>query len=259
MPELPDLQVISGNLARRFVGKRLSSVTVQKTKKLTTSSGEFASAFAGATLASICRDGKELKLNFDNGNMLALHLMREGQLTAEDDGSSKHRIIELRFEGGAYLAMLDFMKQATAVINPPQNSVPDALSDSFTLEYLSSILAKKKTVTLKAFLVDQSNMRGIGNAYADEILWAARISPFSKCGNVPQESVTVLYEKIGEVLKGAEAKIRERSPDLISGEIRDFLNVHRKDVSQTPTGVEILNEKVGGKSTYYTSEQALYE
>lgn len=259
MPELPDLQVISKNLSKTFSGEKLLKVTIHKTKKVTTPSEVLNNALGGCKVVSIDRDGKELIIKLDNGEKLALHLMREGQLSTTKDEKGKHKIVELEFENDKYLVMSDFMKQATVVLGPESSSVPDALSDDFTLDYLVSRLTKKKSSTIKPFLVDQSNVKGIGNAYADEILWAAGISPKSKCGKITDDAVKTLHAKIGDVLHYAEQKIRERDPNLISGEIRDFLNVHTKTSTHSPTGAEIIKEKISGKSTYYTSEQKLYQ
>lgn len=259
MPELPDLEVIGKNLEKRLSGKKVQNVNASKTKKQTTTTEQFVGALSGATVNSVRREGKELLFSFDNGIKVSMHLMREGQLYINEDGNIKHQIIKLEFEDGDFFVMSDFMKQAVAVIDPELSEVPDALSEGFTIDYLTSRLAKKKTATIKGFLVDQSNIRGIGNAYADEILWAALVSPKTKCGKIPQDAIEVLYQKIGEILLKAEDSIREREPDLISGEIRDFLCVHNKNATESPTGQPIINEKIGGKSTYYTQEQVLYE
>ena len=216
-------------------------------------------ALSGASVNSVSREGKELVFYFDNGVKVNMHLMREGHLYINEDGNVKHQIIKLEFEDGDFFVMSDFMKQAIAIIDPESSDVPDALSESFTVDYLVSRLGKKKTATIKGFLVDQSNVRGIGNAYADEILWSALISPKTKCGKLPQDAIEVLHQKIGDILVAAEKSIREREPDLISGEIRDFLYVHNKTATESPTGYPIINEKISGKSTYYTEEQVLYE
>ncbi|OQW66771.1 DNA-formamidopyrimidine glycosylase family protein [Methylomonas sp. 11b] len=259
MPELPDLQVISKNLEKRLLGKKVLKVNASKTKKQTTTTEHFMDALCGASVSAVSREGKELIFSFDNGVKVSMHLMREGQLYINEEGNIKHQIIKLEFEDGDFFVMSDFMQQAIAVINPEYSDVPDALSENFTIDYLASCLDKKKTATVKGFLIDQSNMRGIGNAYADEILWAALISPKTKCGKLPRDAIEVLHQKIGDVLLRAENSIVERKPDLISGEIRDFLCVHNKNATESPTGHSIINEKIGGKSTYYTQEQVLYE
>lgn len=259
MPELPDLQVIGKNLEKSLALEKVQKVILHKTKKIKTPQDDFTTAFEGSSVRSISRDGKELVFSFKNGNRLAIHLMREGRFALEDEEKiARFKILELIFESGKYLALTDFMKQATARINPPEETVPDATSDEFTLGYLEDRLAKRRNATIKAFLVDQKNVRGIGNAYADEILWAARIAPQSKCGTIPEEVIGSLHREIGKVLARAEEQIRDADPNLVSGEIRDFLVVHRKDRSETPTGAKIIKGKVGGKSTYYTDEQELF-
>lgn len=260
MPELPDLQVIGKNLEKRLQHEKVEKVVLHKTKRIAASQNDFAAAFEGSSIRSISRDGKELTFDFENGNRLVVHLMREGRFALEDHESiGRYKILELFFGAGKYLALNDFMKQATARINPPKETVPDALAKTFTVDYLQNRLRIKRNSTIKAFLVDQKNIRGIGNAYADEILWATRIAPQSKCGKLPEKVVESLHGTIRQVLAQAEVQIREADPELVSGEIRDFLAVHRKDRSETPTGAAIIKAKVGGKSTYYTSEQTLFE
>jgi len=107
-------------------------------------------------------------------------------------------------------------------------------------------------------LINQDNILGIGNAYADEILWETRLSPATKCGDIPDSIVSALYKNIIAVLETAVNKIKEIEPNIISGEIRSFMNVHNKDKKLSPTGYEILTDKVGGKITYFTEEQILY-
>ena len=259
MPELPDLEVISKNLEKRLSGKKIKKVNASKTKKLTTTTEQFMDTLKGATVKSIKREGKELFFYFDNDTIINMHLMREGRLHINEDGNEKHHIIKLTFEDDDFFVMSDFMKQAIASINPGIPEVPDALSENLTIEYLTARLDKKKNSTIKGFLIDQNNIRGIGNAYADEILWAALISPKNKCGKLPSSAIRTLHEKISEVLKKAEVSIREHEPDIISGEVRDFLSVHNKKSTESPTGQTIIKEKVSGKSTYYTNEQVLYE
>jgi len=107
-------------------------------------------------------------------------------------------------------------------------------------------------------LIDQSVVKGIGNAYADEILWAARISPHSMTGRIPGNKLIELFNAIGMVLHDAVASIKRISPDIISGEERSFLKVHNKAVKETDTGYPIIVDRVVSKITYYTKEQVLY-
>ena len=259
MPELPDLQAFRHNLARRLTGKQVEKIHATVTKKLNTSEKELQRALIGASVTSVYRDGKELHFAFDNGNVLALHLMLKGQLHFFD-GKNEQRfpIVEIHFAGGPGLAMSDFQKQATVTLNPEPRIAPDALSDDAGYEYLKERLHRSKT-SIKKLLTDQKIIRGIGNAYADEILWHARISPFSTCNKIPDAAIIKLAKSIKSVCAKAEKSILKENPDIIGGEIRDFMAIHNQELKQSPTKANIHVKETGGKKTYYTDEQILYE
>lgn len=110
----------------------------------------------------------------------------------------------------------------------------------------------------KAFLIDQSIVRGIGNAYADEILWQAKISPKSAVGKIPDYVIEELLASIKSVLTEAVEEIKKISPKIISGEVPGFLRIHHPDRSESPTGHRIIKQQVASKTTYFTAEQVLY-
>jgi formamidopyrimidine-DNA glycosylase len=111
---------------------------------------------------------------------------------------------------------------------------------------------------VKAFLIDQSILRGIGNAYVDEILWQARISPKSIVGRIPDHIIDDLVASIRSVLIDAIANIKREKPKTISDEVRGFLRVHNLNRSESPTGHRIMTEQVASRITYFTDEQVLY-
>lgn len=78
-------------------------------------------------------------------------------------------------------------------------------------------------------MLDQQLIRGIGNAYADEILWDAGISPFSVSGKIPPGKISALAKSIRKVLKAAEKRIIKKHHGIIAGEVRDFLLIHNPD------------------------------
>ena len=100
---------------------------------------------------------------------------------------------------------------------------------------------------------------GIGNAYADEILWEARISPFSICSKIPDSGIKAIVKSIKSVLEDAVQQILKTQPNIISGEVRDFLKIHNSKKKESPTGGKIHNKMIGGRITYYTDEQELFE
>jgi formamidopyrimidine-DNA glycosylase len=116
----------------------------------------------------------------------------------------------------------------------------------------------KSKAAIKSWLLDQKQIRGIGNAYADEILWQAGISPFSISNKIPDSHIKSLDKAIKSVLRNAEKMILKTNPDIISGELRDFLDIHNSKKLRSPTGGKILVKTVGARKTYYTNEQELF-
>jgi formamidopyrimidine-DNA glycosylase len=254
MPELPDLQVFSRNLTKTLKGKRIKKV-VCHSKKLNVPVKELQDALEGAELTKVERVGKELHLLFDNKHVLGLHLMLHGQLKLAQEEEPKSLVIALKFDDGSVLSMTDFQAAATPTLNPKANNTPDALA--VTADHLREKLAKTRT-PVKTVLMDQKVVRGIGNAYADEILWDARLSPFSASNKIPAEKVKELVRSIKKVLEYAEKQILKEHPDIITGEYRDFMEVHNSRKKKTSTGAEILQKPIASRKTYYTMEQEEY-
>ncbi|HEK21322.1 Fpg/Nei family DNA glycosylase [Mucilaginibacter sp.] len=257
MPELPDLEVFSHNLEKRLKGKTIARLT-SHTTKLNVTEKELQDTLHGQKIAAVYREGKELYFKWSNGDILALHLMLHGKLFYfKDKNDQKFPVIELMFTDGSGLVLTDFQKAATPTLNPEPKTAPDALSDEADADYYKTILAKKKT-TIKTILLDQKIVRGIGNAYADEILWHARISPFSVANKIPEHKLKDLVKAIHKVLTEAQQQIIKHNPDIIAGEVRDFMLIHHPKKQSSPGGAPIQIDN-GTRKTYYTSEQELFE
>jgi formamidopyrimidine-DNA glycosylase len=259
MPELPDLNVFARNLNKELAGKKVEEIEVKNKSKLKTPVSELKKEIEGSKLKKVYREGKELHYEFSNGNILGMHLMLHGGLEISNDkNDKKHTIVELHFEKDKILVLTDYQGVANISLNPEVKDAPDALSEDVDYKFLKEKLSKKKT-TIKAFLLDQKNIRGIGNAYADEILWESKIHPESKCNKIPDDRIKVLSKDIKSVLKDAEKQILKISPDIISGEERSFLKIHNSKKKESPTGAKIHNKMVNSRITYYADEQELYE
>jgi formamidopyrimidine-DNA glycosylase len=259
MPELPDLQVFSRNLQKLFKGKTLEKLTIENGKHLKITAAAFNKALAGNKLEDIYREGKQLRFRFSNGNILGMHLMLHGKLVLfEKKNEEKNSIASLLFDDGKGLALTDYQGMAQLTLNPEESDAPDALSKEMNAAFMKEKFAgmHKK---VKDVLLDQHFIRGIGNAYADEILWHARISPFSYTDKIPAAKVTELATTIKEVLKDAEKQIIKSNPGIIAGEMRDFLVIHNSRLKESPKGKPIEQKAVKGRKTYYTEEQELYE
>jgi formamidopyrimidine-DNA glycosylase len=259
MPELPDLQVFSRNLDKALSGKLLLNLSVLHQRKLKVPESEMKSAVEKSVLTKVYREGKELHFQFENGSVLGMHLMLKGELFLyKKEVLQKKIITELLFEDATRLALTDYQGSATLTLNPEKRDTPDALSKAVNFRFLREKMQRSRS-NIKKLLLDQHFIRGIGNAYADEILWAARISPLSACNKVPDEKIKVLASSIKSVLKNAEKQILKVDPDIISGEVRDFLKIHNSKKKKSPGGAIIQTAMINSRKTYYTDEQELFK
>ena len=260
MPELPDLQVFRKNLEKKFAGKKLIKITVTGSKIKVKLPEAALKKLEGKKLEGINREGKELFFVFEGDQTLAFHLMLNGEFHLFNESNNyKNKILDLLFEDKTGLALTDWQQYANVKLNPEIPKVPDAFSKEFNEEYLEHGFKKYKSKRIKDLLIDQKFVRGIGNAYVDEILWDTKIHPLSKAGKIPIEVIKELYKSINKVLVDAEEEITKRDPEIIRGEIRDFLKVHNSKFTHSPTGGIIKKENIGSRITYYTDEQILYE
>ena len=260
MPELPDLEIFKVNIFNRLTSKRLVGIDVFNPKKVYALKEVLIDDLAGRELLGINRIGKELFFDFGDHRTIAAHLMLNGEIsivTEQAVSAVKFKIFSMRFEQET-VVFSDRGSLCTIKYMPRPGNIPDAFDDTFTWAYFLDMARKKSRVNAKAFLIDQSIVKGIGNAYADEILWTARISPRSLIGKIPEDRLTVLYQSIRTVLNDAIHSIKRISPDIISGEVRSFLKVHNKTIKETETGYPIIVEKIASKITYYTEEQITY-
>ncbi len=258
MPELPDLQVFSRNLQQQIAGKKVKYIAVAVPSKVSPEEKKLQKALKNLTLLNVKRVGKELHFEFDEQEVLGIHLMLNGELHLyEEEEQPKYCILEITFMDGLKLALTDFRKMARVTLNPKSSSAPDAIADEIDVDFFKNLF-KNKSGTIKNILLDQKVIRGIGNSYADEILWAARISPFSLADKIPEAKIKTLVKSIKSTLVTAEEELLQAHPDIISGEYREFLKIHSPKLKESPTGAAIIVEKVGSRKTYYTNEQEYF-
>lgn len=255
MPELPDLQVFAKNLTKLYAGKQLQEIKVVNAKSLKDDASALNANLKGSVLTQVYRTGKELRFHFSNEIILGMHLMLHGKLFAfNGKNENKNTIVELYFEGKG-LALTDYQGLANIKLNPEEKDGVDALSEELNYEYLKKALQSKSKI--KSRITNQDIIRGIGNAYADEILWEAKIAPQSVSNKIPDDKIKALAKAIKNVLLQAEKEILKKHPDIIAGEVRDFLKIHNSKREKSPAGAVIKVDKKGG-TTYYTDEQELF-
>lgn len=258
MPELPDVEIFSRNLDAVFAGKKLLKVKIVNGKKLKDKPAAFSKLLTGKKLKRIYRSGKEMRFQFTGGVLVGLHLMLTGDIFIFESANDHHSTIaEMYFKGGQHLALTDRMGNAHIKLDPVDKQGVDALSPELNYTYLKQALQRKTNI--KKVLTDQDAIRGIGNSYSDEILWEARISPYSVARAIPDEKIKALVKIIKRLLKAAIKNIYKKYKGRINVEVKEFLKIHTKERTKSPTGKPILIDKHGMMKTYYTNEQVLYK
>jgi DNA-formamidopyrimidine glycosylase len=241
MPELPEVEALASFLRGRAVGLAIARVDVGAIHVLKTYDPP-PTALAGAPVTGVTRRGKFLDLDAD-GLHLVVHLARAGwlrwseQLSATPLKPSGRGPIALRvhLEDGAGFDLTEAgTKKGLAVhlVTDPAG-VPgiarlgiDPLDPAFTPEALAALLAERKGARLKTVLTDQSVLAGVGNAYSDEVLWVARMSPFTPCSSMSPEKVTLLYDALVGTLRDAVAKAEGLAAQSLKAEKKAGLAVH---------------------------------
>ena len=261
MPELPDLTVFADNLMKRVGGKIITNVIVSPIGSRLYPQTAVADLLISAAVTAIERNGKELFFRLSNGGCFSTHLMLNGRfaiLPKENLSRVDGLLLAIVFEDDQALAFSDFQGRAKFALNPVMPKVPDALDAAFSYDYFYNYLQKHPRKNIKDVLVDQHFVRGIGNAYVDEILWRGKVSPMSAAGAIPEEYSRALYEAIPATMNWAIDNIRAIAPEIVGGEERSFLQVHNPRRKTTDDGEKILRVSSGMSNTYYTAAQKTF-
>ena len=259
MPELPDLTIFAESLQKLVLDKTIDEVKYDKKQQLNVAPDILGSALKDQKFIDVRRAGKELLFTLGSGDNVLIHLMLSGGFKfCQKKEDVPFAILTVTFKDGQVLAAYDPKGWMKIAVNPDlAKYAVDALEVSS--DYLEETFEKKHNMMLKPFLLDQQLIAGIGNAYADEILWQAKISPKSVVGKIPKDVIADLTSSIHSVLSNAIDHLRQYHPGIISGEIRDFLAVHNPKATVSPSGSPVIIEQVASKKTYYTAEQLLYK
>ncbi len=234
MPELPDLEVVREFLGRVLPGEVVAGARVARPIVVRDLVSEGASALVGRSVSGVGRWGKYLWIDLGPGMCLTVNPKLAGRLAwyraGERTRGRPALVIELR--SGRELHYLDAKDMGQVYITHRLDEVPgfaeqgpDALDPSLTVETFAARLARFRG-EIKGVLTRQEFVAGIGNAYADEILYEARISPFRRRTQLTAAEVERLYEAMRTILSEAVAVLRERVGERIDLEVRDHLRVH---------------------------------
>lgn len=256
MPELPEVEALTGFLRERATGHRVRRVDVAAISALKTYDPPV-TGLAGREITGAARHGKFLDLDCD-GTHLVIHLARGGWLRWRDDlpdkppkpGGKNPLALRVHLDDGAGFDLTEAGTQkrlAVYVVRDPEEVPgvarlgPDPLAAEFTRETLAGLLAGRRT-RIKGLLRDQSVIAGIGNAYSDEVLHVARMSPFKLAASLTEDDVTTLYDAIGGTLREAVERSRGLAAGDLKAEKKSGLRVHGKAGQPCPVCGDVIRE-----------------
>ena len=208
-------------------------------------------ALVGARIARVERRGKHQLLHLDDGRVLHAHFRMNGDWLLAETGAPLPRFARavLDFDDGSSLLFVDSRALGTIDIHPAGTELdlglgPDAADPDWTAAQLAAALSPRRG-PIKPALLDQRLVAGLGNIYAAESLWRARISPFSPCNSLTRAQVSALRKAIGAVLLRATGS-RYTDDDTVTLDVYD-----REGLPCRRCGTSIERVVQAGRSTYY--------
>ena len=285
MPELPEVETIKNDLTNKIIGAKIISVfplweAIVKDMPF----DAFARQVEGKKITAVDRRAKNLIIKLSDGLNLLVHLKMTGHfLIAEDSAEvskegkwiktknqnlltdKQNQFIRIIFylDNGEMIAMSDLRKFAYIKLVDDKELAealakygPEPFDKDFTAEKLGEILAKKKTA-IKKVLMDQSQIAGVGNIYADEILWASQVHPLSSANKLPKKDVEAIYENTKKILSESLKRRGTSTSDFrdtsgVPGTFGDFRNVYRMTDLPCPVcGGPIKRISLGGRGTHF--------
>jgi len=260
MPELPEVETIKRELEKAVLGKKIIEVSVHHPKVIREPAPDkFKKGLAGATIKNILRQAKVLILELSNGKSLVIHLKMTGQLVYPGKGKQARVVFKLSdgkqldFNDQRLFAELRLMDDWRS-LKFIQGLGPEPFDIS--LESFKKMLAAKKT-KIKPLLLDQTFISGVGNLYAAEALFRAKIHPERPAQSLSDKEKELLYQVLKETLKEA-IHYKGSSVDQyvqLSGEPGDYVKYHkvydRQDKPCLVCKTPIKRMSLGGRGTYF--------
>ncbi len=266
MPEIAEVETVRNTLKKRILNKPIKSVNVRYTKMIESNLEEFKKVLVGRSFLDIKRRGKWLI--FDLGDYYLLsHLRMEGKyfIKNHEEELNKHEHViitftdntDLRYHDTRKFGRMNLIKKeelATAEEIAKQGLEPG--DENLTAKYLIDKF-KKKRLPIKTVLLDQTIISGLGNIYANEVLFAAGIDPLKKACDVSLEEASRIVTESNRIIKAAikmgGTTIKSYTSSLgVTGRFQQYLCVHKREgMPCLKCGTTILNMKVNGRSTYF--------
>lgn len=268
MPELPEVETIKRSLEANIKGKTLIGVEVFLDKMLKGANpGDFQNGLSGRKINSIERRGKYLIIHLTGGMAVVIHLRMTGQLTycSPDMEKTKHTHVIFHFNDKYQLRFADQRQFGKVQLVPVEELGElaglkslgvEPFSDAFTREFFKKELRNRRT-KIKPLLLDQTFVAGIGNIYADEALFMARINPERVASTLTPREVSRLYLAVKSVLEQGIENKGTSIKDYIDGEgnrgtNQDHLKVYgREGEPCVKCGKPVERKSIGGRSSHF--------
>jgi formamidopyrimidine-DNA glycosylase len=265
MPELPEVETIRGQLAPLVEGRRLVRMEILDSRwSRPLAPQELVDALLGRRIERLSRRGKYLVWSFSEDVHLAQHLRMTGAVLCEPKPEPTHVRVRLELRPKRRLVIVDPRRFGTGELLLGSEALEgffaarlglEPLEEGFTGEHLRE-LARGRTAPVKAFLLDQRKIAGVGNIYADEALFRAGIHPLRPAGRLSGEQYARLRDTVIEALNAGidacGATIDDfRHVDGVRGSFQDQFLVHRREGEACgKCGQTIVKMVVAGRGTY---------
>ncbi|CAG7571091.1 formamidopyrimidine-DNA glycosylase [Barrientosiimonas humi] len=255
MPELPEVQALADFLRGRIVDQAITAVELGSISVLKTYDPA-PQALSGLLVSDVQRHGKFVDIDAD-GLHLVFHLARAGWLRWSEEAPKallkpgrSPIAMRVRFSDGSGFDLTEAGTKkglAAYVVHDPADVPgiaslgPDPLADDFDLAGFRALLEGKRT-QIKGLLRDQSVLAGVGNAYSDEVLHAAKLSPFALASSLDDEEIERLFAALQETLRGAVAAAAGKPAAELKDAKRAGMRVHGRTGEQCPVCGDVVRE-----------------
>lgn len=266
MPEMAEVETVRNVLKKSILNKKITNVEIYYQKIVNNDSDYFINNLINSSFVDILRRGKYLIFETENFYLVS-HLRMEGKyyLLRSDEPKSKHEHVKIIFNDLSSLRYVDTRKfgRMELVDKNKLNTISglkdlgyEVGSKELTANYLYAKI-HQKNLPIKSILLDQTIISGLGNIYADEVLFASSINPHELGKNISLkdcENIIASSSKIiADAIKCGGTTIRSYTSSLgVTGHYQDYLQVHkRENLECFNCKTKIVKDKIGGRSTYY--------
>ena len=269
MPELPEVETVRRRLEPSFVGRRLERVEILDARLTRPHDPlEVAAELTGERVSALDRRGKYLVVRLESGRALLIHLRMTGSLLHVPAGAGPeadpHRRAIVTLDDGSAVVYRDVRRFGTWLLTEPDELEPylnarlggEPLAPAFTTKRLGEALANRRA-PVKAVILDQRRLAGVGNIYADEALWRAHVHPLRPAGELGEDELRALHRGIRAALKAGIARqgatLRDyRTPDGSSGRMQHEFKVYGREGEPCERcGRPIEKIRAGGRGTWF--------